>query len=63
MVRENNQWEQCRELREDGTHHQHGKVGEVVASAVCLADGCHRCTTIAVPAPRAACTRGRESIW
>lgn len=63
MVRKNSWWERCRELQEGTTHHQHGKVGEVVASAVRLAVPRRCCTTIAVPAPRAGCARERESVW
>lgn len=54
------QWEGWRELREGGTHHQHGKVGEVVASAVCLGVPLHCRATIAVPVPRAGCKRKEE---
>lgn len=61
MVRKNSWWEWCRELQKSTTHHQHSKVGEVVAPAVRLAASRHRGTTVAVPAPRAGCTRERES--
>lgn len=54
------QWEGWRELREGGTHHQHGKVGEVVASAVCPGVPLHCRTTVAVPVPRAGCKRKEE---
>lgn len=63
MVRKNSRWERRRELREGATHHQHGKVGEVIASADRLAAPRRCCTTVAVPAPGTACARERESVW
>lgn len=58
---EEHHWELLRDLREGATHHEHSKVGEVVAPALCLATPCHCCTPIAVPAPRTGCARKRRA--